>query len=119
MTILDTASTTIQMPDTDYIADTADLAAAAFLARYSGRTLDAYRHDLRRYFKWTASVGLAVVEATRPHIELYPRRAARLGCFDDRSVPVDCVRVLPIRSHRRTRRLEPGSVRAPTSGLPR
>jgi hypothetical protein len=25
----------------------ADLAAAAFLARYSGRTFEAYRHDLR------------------------------------------------------------------------
>jgi hypothetical protein len=27
--------------------DEAQLAAAAFLARYSGRTLKAYRHDLR------------------------------------------------------------------------
>jgi hypothetical protein len=32
--------------------DEAQLAAAAFLARYSGRTLDAYRHDLRSYFHW-------------------------------------------------------------------
>ena len=30
--------------------DEAELAAAAFLARYSGRTLDAYRQDLRSFF---------------------------------------------------------------------
>ena len=34
--------------------DEAQLAAAAFLARYSGRTLDAYRHDLRGFFQWSA-----------------------------------------------------------------
>jgi hypothetical protein len=32
--------------------DDAELAAVAFLARYSGRTLDAYRHDLRNLFQW-------------------------------------------------------------------
>lgn len=26
--------------------------AAAFLARYNGRTLDAYRHGLRTFFQW-------------------------------------------------------------------
>ena len=46
--------------------DEAELAAAAFLARYSGRTLDAYRHDLRTFFQWAADVGLEVLEATRP-----------------------------------------------------
>jgi hypothetical protein len=30
----------------------AELAAASFLARYSGRTLDSYRADLRGYFQW-------------------------------------------------------------------
>jgi integrase/recombinase XerD len=69
-TSIDTA-TTIQSPDPDFAVDPAHLAAAAFLARYSGRTLDAYRHDLRGYFNWAASVGLVVLEATRPHIELY------------------------------------------------
>jgi integrase/recombinase XerD len=49
----------------------AELAVAAFLARYSGRTLDAYRHDLRGFFSWAGSVGLDVLSATRPHIELY------------------------------------------------
>jgi hypothetical protein len=48
----------------------AHMAAAAFLARYSGRTLETYRFDLRSYFEWCAGVGLAVLEAKRPHIEL-------------------------------------------------
>jgi integrase/recombinase XerD len=49
----------------------ADLAAAAFLARYSNRTLEAYRHDLRTYFQWATDTGLEVFAATRGHIELY------------------------------------------------
>jgi site-specific recombinase XerD len=49
----------------------AHLAAAAFLARYRGRTLDAYRHDLRGFFQWANDVGLDVLSATRPRIELY------------------------------------------------
>src|SRR5580693_2638939 len=51
--------------------DDANLAAAAFLARYSGRTLDAYRFDLRTFFQWADDSVLAVLEASRPHIELY------------------------------------------------
>ena len=49
----------------------AEVAAAAFLARYSGRTLEAYRYDLRSFFQWAADVGLEVLCATRPHIELF------------------------------------------------
>src|SRR5580658_5291460 len=49
----------------------AHLAAVAFLARYRGRTLDAYRHDLRGFFQWANDVGLDVLSATRPHIELF------------------------------------------------
>ena len=49
----------------------AQLAAAAFLARYSGRTLESYRADLRQYFQWANDVGLAPLAATRAHIELY------------------------------------------------
>ncbi len=51
--------------------DEAELAAVAFLARYSGRTLEAYRKDLRFFVAWAQSVGLAVLAATRPHIELF------------------------------------------------
>jgi site-specific recombinase XerD len=41
------------------------------LARYSGRTLDAYRHDLFTFFQWATDLGLTVLKATRPQIELY------------------------------------------------
>ncbi len=47
------------------------MAAVTFLARYSGRTLDAYRHDLRGLFQWAADRRIAVLEATRAHFELY------------------------------------------------
>ena len=53
--------------------DEAELAAAAFLARYQGRTLDAYRYDLRAFFQWAADEGLDILKATRPQIELYVR----------------------------------------------
>ena len=49
----------------------AEVAAAAFLARYSGRTLEAYRYDLRSFFQWAADVGLEVLCPSRPHIELF------------------------------------------------
>jgi site-specific recombinase XerD len=55
----------------DETFDEAQLAAVAFLARYSGRTLDAYRHDLRAFFQWATDKQLIVLKATRPHIELY------------------------------------------------
>lgn len=51
--------------------DEAQLAAAAFLARYAGGTLASYRADLRQFFQWADDVGLDPLEATRPHIELY------------------------------------------------
>jgi integrase/recombinase XerD len=60
-------------------ADEAELAAVAFLARYSGRTLEAYRQDLRFFFSWTASVGLEVLAATRPHNELFRHHMEQRG----------------------------------------
>jgi integrase/recombinase XerD len=53
------------------LLDEAQLAAAAFLARYSGRTLESYRADLRQFFQWAGDVGLAPLTATRAHVELY------------------------------------------------
>ncbi len=35
-----------------------------FLARYSGRTRDADRHDLRSFFQWTTDVGLVLLGLT-------------------------------------------------------
>ena len=80
MTTIYSTATSLQRPGTDGALDEAQLAAAAFLARYSGRTLDAYRHDLRGFFQWSADVGLTVLGATRAHIELYR------GCMEDRGL---------------------------------
>ena len=59
--------------------DEAHRAAAAFLARYRARTLDAYRYDLRVFFQWAADHGLDVLAATRPEIELYVRTMEEQG----------------------------------------
>jgi integrase/recombinase XerD len=71
MVMLDSTMSSLRRPHSQFEVDEAHLAAAGYLARYSGRTLEAYRHDLRGFFQWAADVGLAVLEATRPHIELY------------------------------------------------
>ena len=47
MTVLIPASADVARPEDNAVVDDAELAAAAFLARYRGRTLDAYRTDLR------------------------------------------------------------------------
>lgn len=57
--------------DREVAVDEARLAAAAFLARYSRRILEAYRHDLRMYFQRALDNGLEVLAATRPHLEQY------------------------------------------------
>ena len=70
MTTLEQPTTTLWRPPDATPFDEAHLAAAAFLARYSGRT-DTYRHDLRAFFQWASDNQLLVLDATRPHIELY------------------------------------------------
>jgi integrase/recombinase XerD len=71
MSVLDSPSSALSVIVEDSLFDEAEVAAAAFLARYSGRTLDAYRYDLRTFFQWAADAHVAVLEAQRPHIELY------------------------------------------------
>ena len=85
MTTIYSTPTSLQRLDADGAFDEAQLAAAAFLARYSGRTLDAYRHDLRGFFQWSADVGLTVLTATRPHIELYR------GWMEDRGLAASTI----------------------------
>jgi integrase/recombinase XerD len=68
---LQATETAIRLPGPDVPVDEAQLAVVAFLARYSGRTLEAYRHDLRMYFQWALDNDLAVLAATRAHVELY------------------------------------------------
>jgi integrase len=70
MTTLERPTATLWRPADATPFDEAQLAAAAFLARYRGRTLDAYRHDLRAFFQWASDNQLLVLEATRPRIEL-------------------------------------------------
>jgi site-specific recombinase XerD len=63
-------NTTMERFDAGTVDD-AQLAAMSFLARYSGRTLEAYRYDLRCFFQWATDSGLEVLDATRAHIEVY------------------------------------------------
>jgi integrase/recombinase XerD len=71
MTTIESAATTIRMSRDEYEVEEAQLAAISFLARYSGRTLEAYRHDLRGFFQWATDHGIAVMDASRAHIELF------------------------------------------------
>jgi integrase len=85
MTRIDTTTTTVEPPSDDLVIDDAQLAAVAFLARYSGRTLDAYRHDLRGFFQWAADMQLSVLAATRPHIELFR------SCMEERGLAASTI----------------------------
>jgi site-specific recombinase XerD len=92
MTTLD-FSAELDTPVGPFAPDEAHLAAVAFLARHSGRTLDAYRHDLRNLFRWAADHSLAVLEATRAHIELYRTSMDERGLAVstiDRRLPTAC-----------------------------
>jgi integrase/recombinase XerD len=71
VTTIESAARTIRVPGAEYEVDEAQLAAISFLARYSGRTLEAYRHDLRGFFHWATDHGIAVMKASRAHIELF------------------------------------------------
>ena len=79
-----TTSATITRFEPDLV-DEAHVAAAAYLAPYSGRTLDAYRHDLRYFFQWANDVDLDILAATRPHIETYRR------CLEERGLAASTV----------------------------
>lgn len=70
MTTIESMITAIERPAVGLQLDEAQLAAASFLARYSGRTLEAYRQDLWGYFQWAPDTAVEV-KATRPHIELF------------------------------------------------
>jgi integrase/recombinase XerD len=71
MTTIESAATTIREPGVEFEIEEAQLAAVSFLARYSGRTLEGYRHDLRGFVEWATDHGMAVLEASRAHIELF------------------------------------------------
>ena len=66
-------TTTVMIPEPVPPFGAVHLAAAGFLARYSGRTREAYTLDLRTYFAWCSERGTEVFAMTRPHLELYMR----------------------------------------------
>ena len=71
MTTIETTTTTIEMPRDDSVIDDAQLAAVGFLARYSGRTWMRTGTISSGFFQWAADDDLAVLAATRAHIEMY------------------------------------------------
>jgi integrase/recombinase XerD len=71
MTTIEPTVTPIRAPGGESEVDEAQLAAVSFLARYNGRTLEAYRHDLRGFFQWATDHGIAVMQASRAHFELF------------------------------------------------
>jgi integrase/recombinase XerD len=77
-TTIQSAATTLREPGVEFEFDEARLAAVSFLARYSGRTLEAYRHDLRGLFQWATDNRIVVLGANRAHIELF--RASMEDC---------------------------------------
>ena len=50
----------VMIPESMPLFGPVELAAAGFLARYSGRTRDAYALDLRTYFAWCFRRALGV-----------------------------------------------------------
>jgi hypothetical protein len=67
-TTIQSAATTLRAPGVEFEVDEAQLAAVSFLARYSGRTLEADRQDLRGFFQWATNHGIVVLAARRTHI---------------------------------------------------
>lgn len=59
--------------------DPLHLATAGFLARYKGRTLEAYTLDLKMFFAWCEQHQLPPLQATRPHLELFIRSMEQSG----------------------------------------
>jgi Phage integrase, N-terminal SAM-like domain len=71
MTTIESAAKAIRALGVEFEVDAAQVAAVSFLARYSRRTLEAFRHDLRGFFEWATDHGVAGMEASRAHIELF------------------------------------------------
>ena len=102
------------------------------------RTLRSMRRSWPRWRSWlataaapwtrTATISVAsssgrptsasVWRRRDPHRALPRLDGPRTGVVDDRPTPVDGVRLLPLRPHRRAHRVEPRPVRPPTVGPP-
>jgi integrase/recombinase XerD len=71
MTTIASTTQVIGQAEARFTLDEDQLAAVATLGRYRGRSLEAYRHDLRALFQWATFHDLAVLQATRTHLKLY------------------------------------------------
>lgn len=67
------------LTDGQSLVDPALLAAAGFLAGYRGSTRSGYTVGLRRWWAFCETHGLAVLEAKRPHLDLYVRSLEEAG----------------------------------------
>jgi len=63
----------VRLVDSAVAADRLRLAAAAYLARYTGSSRDHAHSDLRCFLSWCADRGLDPLAASRVHLELYIR----------------------------------------------
>ena len=68
-----TSSSTELVAPSAPLFDETRVAVAGFLARYSGGTRVAYASDLRMWLAWCSHLGLGVLNAQRPHLELWAR----------------------------------------------
>jgi hypothetical protein len=64
MTTIESSSQVISHSESSFTLPEDQQAAVAFLARYRGRTLESYRHDLRALFQWAADHDLDVLAAS-------------------------------------------------------
>ena len=78
MTTIESAATTIREPEAGFEFDEAQLAAVSFLARYSGRTLEGYRHDLRGFFQWATDQ--ADPRSTRRRLAVWIAPSSACSC---------------------------------------
>jgi integrase/recombinase XerD len=67
------------LTDEQPLVDPALLAAAGFLAGYTGTTRDGYTIDLKHWWTFCETNGLPVLEAKRAHLELYVRHLEEVG----------------------------------------
>jgi hypothetical protein len=80
-------STTVMVPELMPAFGSVHLAAAGYLARYTGRTREAYTLDLTTFFAWCAARGTEVSAMTRPHLETYVRWMQRTVAMPPRPSP--------------------------------
>jgi hypothetical protein len=118
MTTIATARPTSQRAEPDHWVDDAQLAAAAFLARYSVRILDAYRHDLRASSSERPTTRSRCWRRRDPTSTCTAPGWTSAAASTIGPAALDGPRVLPIRSHRRADRVEPGPIRPPPTGPP-